>query len=278
MHLRKALSGSVTSASSSPASGFGTSMRGMRGTSTQARSPTSARLLTEGSPPFNRCERCDGVASARAAASSRADGWLRGSDDLERACFSPPLEPMCPLIGVYECPPGCVYQSMRDAFWLLILLAGPGGAQWRHFGEGQPTIAPYSLARDMLAAHNAVRARVGTAPLAWSDPLAARSQDWADTLQARGQFAHRPNSPYGENLFEIAGAAASPAQVVEAWAGESRNYDYSSNRCRGMCGHYTQIAWRDTKEVGCAVARGRGRDVWVCDYDPPGNWVGRRPY
>ena len=210
-----------------------------------------------------------------ASASLGADGRLRPSDALERTCFSPPLEPMCPLIGVYECPPGCVYQSMRHTFWLLILLAGPGGAQWRHFGEGQPAIEPYSLARDMLAVHNAVRARVGTAPLAWSHPLAARSQDWADTLLARGQFAHRPNSPYGENLFEIEGAAASPAEVVEAWAGESRNYDYSSNRCRGVCGHYTQIVWRDTKEMGCAVARGRGREVWVCDYDPPGNW---RPY
>jgi hypothetical protein len=108
--------------------------------------------------------------------------------------------------------------------------------------------------------------------------LAARSQDWADTLLARGQFFHRPNSTYGENLFEITGATASPAQVVGAWAAESRNYDYTSNRCSGVCGHYTQIVWRDTKEVGCAVARRRGREVWVCNYDPPGNWAGRRPY
>jgi uncharacterized protein YkwD len=167
---------------------------------------------------------------------------------------------------------------MRHTFWLLIVLAGTSGAQWRRFGGGQPAIAPSSLARDMLAAHGAVRARVGMAPLTWSDRLAARSQDWADTLLARRQFVHRPNSTYGENLFEITGATASPAQVVNAWAAESRNYDYRSNRCRGVCGHYTQIVWGDTKEVGCAVARGRGREVWVCNYDPPGNWVGKRPY
>jgi hypothetical protein len=114
--------------------------------------------------------------------------------------------------------------------------------------------------------------------MAWSDHLAARAQEWADTLLARKQFIHRPNSTYGENLFEITGAAASPAQVVDAWAAESRNYDYSSNRCSGVCGHYMQIVWGDTKEVGCAVARGRGREVWVCNYDPPGNWTGKRPY
>jgi pathogenesis-related protein 1 len=167
---------------------------------------------------------------------------------------------------------------MRHAFWLLIVLTGTGGAQWRRVGEGRPAIAPSSPARDMLAIHNAVRARVGIAPLAWSDRLAARSQDWADTLVARMQFGHRPNSPYGENLFEITGATASSAQVVNAWASESRNYDYSSNRCRGVCGHYTQIVWGDTKELGCAVARGGGREVWVCDYDPPGNWASKRPY
>ena len=161
---------------------------------------------------------------------------------------------------------------MRPTFWLLLVFAGTGGAQ------GRPAVAPSSLARDMLAVHSAVRARVGMAPLAWSDRLAALSQDWADTLLARKQFVHRPNSTYGENLFEIRGATATPEQVVSAWAAESRNYDYRSNRCRGVCGHYTQIVWGDTKEVGCAVARGVGREVWVCGYDPPGNRVGQRPY
>ncbi len=165
---------------------------------------------------------------------------------------------------------------MRHTLCLLLALAGTAAAQWRHFGEGRT--APSALVRDMLALHGAVRARVGMAPLTWSDRLAAHSQDWADALLARKQFVHRPHSTYGENLFDINGAAASSAEVVNTWASESRNYDYSSNRCRGMCGHYTQIIWGDTKEVGCAVARGGGREVWVCNYDPPGNWAGKRPY
>jgi pathogenesis-related protein 1 len=129
---------------------------------------------------------------------------------------------------------------VRHTFWLLIVLAGTDGAQWRRFGEGRQAVAPSSLARGMLAAHNTVRARVGMAPLAWSDRLAARSQDWAAT-DTRKQFVHRPNSTYSENLFEISGATASAAQVVNAWAAESRDYDYNSNRCRGVCGHYTKI-------------------------------------
>ncbi len=174
------------------------------------------------------------------------------------------------MFAAYESPFVRVYRSMRPALCFLILCAGNSSAP--------PAPGKSSLAPDMLAVHNIMRARVGVPPLAWSNRLAARSQEWADTLVARKQFIHRPDSAYGENLFEITGVAASPAQVVNAWAAESRNYKYNSNRCSGMCGHYTQIVWRDTKEVGCAVARGGRREVWVCNYDPPGNWAGKRPY
>jgi pathogenesis-related protein 1 len=135
-----------------------------------------------------------------------------------------------------------------------------------------------SLARDMLAAHNAVRAKVGVPPLVWSEKLAAAAQEWADTLIAQRRFEHRPNSSHGENLFRLDGGRATPRNVVERWASEQANFNYKSNRCKGECGHYTQIVWRSTKEVGCAVARGGGREVWVCEYAPPGNYVGQRPY
>jgi pathogenesis-related protein 1 len=167
---------------------------------------------------------------------------------------------------------------MRHTLWLLIVLAGTGGAQWRRFGGEQQAAAPSSLAAETLGAHNAVRARVGAAPLVWSDRLGRHAQDWANTLLARKQFVHRPNSIYGENLFEITGANSSATQVVNSWTQESRDYDYTFNGCPAVCGHYTQIVWGATKEVGCGVARGPGREVWVCDYDPPGNWVGKRPY
>ena len=135
------------------------------------------------------------------------------------------------------------------------------------------------LARDFLAAHNAARAKVGTPPLVWSDRLAASAQEWADHLIAVGGFEHRPKSKYGENLFEMKGAQAKPAEVVERWTSESVYFDAKSNKCRGgACGHYTQVVWRATKELGCAVARRGAREVWVCEYDPPGNYVGQRPY
>jgi uncharacterized protein YkwD len=132
----------------------------------------------------------------------------------------------------------------------------------------------------MVQAHNVVRERFRIPPLIWSDRLAARAQEWADTLLSRHQFVHRPKSAYGENLFEITGATASPNEVVGSWAAEARDYNYRANSCRpgAACGHYTQIVWRNSSSVGCGVARGHGREIWVCNYNPPGNWVGERPY
>jgi len=130
----------------------------------------------------------------------------------------------------------------------------------------------------MLRSHNEVRRQAGVRPLAWSDRLTAQAQDWANTLLASGKFAHRPHSATGENLFEIRGASATPAEVVAAWAAEASDYDYGSNLCHGMCGHYTQLIWKTTKEVGCAVAKSGNREVWVCEYAPPGNYIGQRPY
>jgi pathogenesis-related protein 1 len=138
--------------------------------------------------------------------------------------------------------------------------------------------ADESLARQMVAAHNAVRMRVGVPPLSWSGKLAEVAQQWADTLLRNGALQHRTPNSYGENLFEITGAAATPAEVVEDWASEARNYDYRNNSCSATCGHYTQVVWRDSKEVGCGVAQNQTRQIWVCEYDPPGNYVGERPY
>jgi pathogenesis-related protein 1 len=54
-----------------------------------------------------------------------------------------------------------------------------------------------------------------------------------------------------------------------------------------MGGHYTQMVWKNTKEVGCATATVSGKSssglsgvvvYLVCRYSPPGNIVGQKPY
>lgn len=144
----------------------------------------------------------------------------------------------------------------------------------------------------MLAAHNQIRRQVGVPDLTWSEELAALAQDWANYLLQENLFQHRPPSQrdggkIGENLSSSVsstpGAAIrSPHRAVQGWIEERQHYDYASNTCTSgeQCGHYTQMVWDDTREVGCAVARNetRTREVWVCNYTPGGNFVGQRPY
>ena len=78
--------------------------------------------------------------------------------------------------------------------------------------------------------------------------------------------------------------------MVTAWASEVADYDYASNTCAPgkQCGHYTQIVWASTLHAGCAHqvcnsnspfgSANPNWDFWVCDYEPPGNFVGQRPY
>ena len=159
--------------------------------------------------------------------------------------------------------------------YLSLAVMVPASAQWLSVDHRPSTT---ELSQEMLFAHNQIRTRVNVPPLSWSPSLTARAQDWARHLLRQSLFYHRPNSDFGENLFEISGAHASPGEVVRDWAAEARDYSYRSNACRGVCGHYTQIVWRGTKEVGCALAGAGNREVWVCNYDPPGNWIGQRPY
>ena len=74
-----------------------------------------------------------------------------------------------------------------------------------------------------------------------------------------------------------------PEQVVDYWGGEVQWYDYTTNSCNAptgkYCGHYTQVVWASTTEVGCAMAVcPDSAQIWTCQYRPAGNVVGQKPY
>ena len=149
-----------------------------------------------------------------------------------------------------------------------------------------PIPIPISLTEQeiqvVLERHNYWRTDVGiTERLEWSDEMAILAADWAKTLKIDGcKFEHRPNNKFGENLFKGTSGIFDAADAVNAWAREKIDYNYEKNTCKEgkVCGHYTQIVWRNTTKVGCAKIECDNRDTWVCNYDPPGNWTGQKPY
>lgn len=133
--------------------------------------------------------------------------------------------------------------------------------------------------QELLNAHNSYRSDVGVADISWSEEVAASAQAWADELAKGCEFKHSDDG-YGENIWAGTTGFFTPTDVVTSWGSEISNYDYESNTCADgkVCGHYTQIVWENSTKVGCGVATCDGQDIWVCQYDPPGNFNGEKPY
>ena len=138
----------------------------------------------------------------------------------------------------------------------------------------------------LLAAHNAERSRAGVPPLRWADSLEAEARVWARELIATDRFAHDPaQHGHGENLWTgWGGRQFTPEDMIGDWMAEKANYRHGvfPNVSRtgnwSDVGHYTQLVWRDTTHVGCAVETRGDRSVLACRYAPPGNIDGRTAY
>jgi len=125
----------------------------------------------------------------------------------------------------------------------------------------------------MLASHNAYRSKHCVPPLTWSAQLAASAQQWANGCT----FSHQAKSGYGENLFWGTAGAYSSKDAVANWYGEIAAYNFAAPGFGQKTGHFTQVVWRNSKQLGCAMASCGGKDYWVCRYSPPGNVAGQFP-
>jgi hypothetical protein len=149
--------------------------------------------------------------------------------------------------------------------------------------QASRTVSP--IESEWLAAHNQARAEVGMAPLAWSAPLAADAAAWARHLAERNLYEHAPPGArrgQGENLWRGTRDRWSPWETVGFFVAEKRDFrfgifpDISATGRWNDVGHYAQVIWPDTREVGCAIARTLADEVLVCRYWPAGNVWGQR--
>lgn len=151
-----------------------------------------------------------------------------------------------------------------------------------------------SIAKDhdfearVLMAHNRERASAGVPALQWSPQLSASAAQWANHLGRTGKFEHSPDEEgqpiEGENLWAGSRGYYTPESMVGLWVVEKRDFKPgvfpANSRTADVekVGHYTQLMWRRSTAVGCAVAQSRDEDVLVCRYSTAGNVVGERPF
>ncbi|WP_375271121.1 CAP domain-containing protein [Sphingomonas sp.] len=181
----------------------------------------------------------------------------------------------------------------RHAALLALLLSacsvGTGAPTPERVVEPRTSAAPAErgqalLKRVMLARHNQARVGLGLAALRWDDALAKDVRGYAEQMAASGRFAHAAQHGQGENLFTGTRGAYSYAEMIDLWLDERRDFvnaatpGFSRTGRAGDVAHYTQIVWRATRAVGCAMASNARDDFLVCRYSPPGNVVGERAY
>lgn len=137
----------------------------------------------------------------------------------------------------------------------------------------------------VLKHHNTYRSSLHEAPLEWSTALAADALTWAQHLARIDQGVHDQSirGKEGENLWWGTAGAFTPAEMISFWGNEKKDFVYGifpdcSGSRSAVVGHYTQIIWKTTTSVGCALVSNKKKDYLVCRYSPAGNMIGAKVY
>lgn len=182
------------------------------------------------------------------------------------------------------------------SIWLVLLLIFPLSVKAQFLNclffdgfQAETATAPVAW-QGNLQLHNCARKTVIPAAspaipmMTWANDLQATAQAYSDLCM----YQHSMAPDLGENIAASAPPSATQTSAAQDWASEQPNYDYAANTCpMGVCGHYTQMVWRSSVELGCGITNcsvnspfGAEFPNWtfvVCNYRPAGN-DGSRPY
>ncbi|RDD40428.1 Golgi-associated plant pathogenesis-related protein 1 [Trichoplax sp. H2] len=132
---------------------------------------------------------------------------------------------------------------------------------------------------DVLMAHNDFRSKHGAQPLGWSSRCADTAQAWADQLVKMGRLQHKKEDNMGQNLaykFTSNPDSVTGQEMVQMWYDEIKNYNFKAAKFGMNTGHFTQLVWADTVEMGAGVAQSADGQIYlVANYSPPGNVMGK---
>jgi hypothetical protein len=169
---------------------------------------------------------------------------------------------------------------MTHARFLIPFLVGSLAAASPCLGAAASIEPESSIPTRILALHNRERAEVGAPPIRWDPALAESAATYGPTLAGLGRLQHSPRETrpgQRENLAMGSTGYFQLEDLVGFWISEKRNFQPGMFPNVSRTGqwkdvaHYTQMIWKGTTNVGCALYRDRGRDYLICRYSPPGN-------
>ena len=143
---------------------------------------------------------------------------------------------------------------------------------------------PMDSSARLLASHNLERSRVNAPPLQWDPQLAAAAASYGPVLARMGRLEHSPRASrpgQRENLWMGPRGVYSPERMVGAWIDERAMFrpgvfpNVSRTGNWSHVSHYTQLIWKGTTRVGCAIQPAGQMEYLICRYSPPGNIDGK---
>ncbi|KAI5923959.1 SCP-like extracellular protein [Camillea tinctor] len=141
-------------------------------------------------------------------------------------------------------------------------------------GPVVPTSAPEfvdesTFTSAILNSTNVYRASHNASDVRWNVTLEQYATDYLDGNDC---VFHHSGGPYGENL---ALGCSDATSCVDAWGDEGADYDFRHPDFTESTGHFSQLVWRNTTDVGCG-RRLCGDSGWylACEYWPRGNIIG----
>ncbi|MED6239087.1 hypothetical protein ATANTOWER_001628 [Ataeniobius toweri] len=168
------------------------------------------------------------------------------------------------------------------------------------FSVSLPQIDDKEFIDECVREHNSPRSAVHPPAsdmlyMSWDEALAVTARAWArhcdfqhNIYLKEVQRVHPTFPSVGENLWTAYPPSIfSVKRAIQSWVNESKDYSYQRNNCTHVCGHYTQVVWANSYKVGCAVQlcpngvktfTAHEGAIFVCNYSPGGNVIGRRPY
>ncbi|VVC38430.1 Hypothetical protein CINCED_3A000290 [Cinara cedri] len=134
--------------------------------------------------------------------------------------------------------------------------------------------------QECLEAHNQYRKKHVVPPMTLSKKLCKYAEEWANYLSVKGLLEHRPSSPYGENLFcswtSLPNHRIEGREPVDSWYEEIKYHPFGREPTTLKSGHFSQVIWMTSKEMGVGVASSRSGQIFVVAcYDPAGNFLGQ---
>ena len=124
------------------------------------------------------------------------------------------------------------------------------------------------MAKKALETHNKFRAAHQAPALKWSSALARDAEVWAKQIARVGRLRH-DNTSDGENVFMVFGREIDGSDAVNSWYSEVKDFDFNKPGYQPKTGHFTQVVWKGSEELGIGKAKSADGKMFVVGRNRP---------